>query len=297
MPNYMSRGQSALDLRESQQSPDDITNTPFNCDAFPGETLIGIALGSPRDCPLPPLPPEDPGKHVPQKPKVSRWKSLGGLFGKKGLTRSASTSPSSYSQHPPYREMTPSLTCQERNMEASGVTHFYASRAESPQESLGPSLTPSPKRTPTIGSKRLRRKMSFRRSNSQRKGIQGGSQPNRKRSHTAPILRPQEESPNFQLNGESLLQVEIPNVEMERYSVMFSNLLQPPTTSSLLARRQAHLEELYTGTPAQQVVDTVSNSISYAWGVSTEEHLADTADDSHCGSSIGYIYDNLNVQP
>ncbi|KAI4212750.1 MAG: hypothetical protein LQ351_004643 [Letrouitia transgressa] len=50
----------------------------------------------------------------------------------------------------------------------------------------------------------------------------------------------------------SFLQVEIPNVEMERYSVMFSNVLQPirqPSPQrqpSLLARRQGQLGELKT---------------------------------------------------
>jgi len=287
MPNHIGRGQSALDLRESRRSPVDISNTPSSRGVFPGEALIGIALGSPRDCPLPFLPPGDSERYVPQKPKVSKWKAFGGLFGRKGLTRSASTLPDS--QYSPFREMTPSLTCEERNMEPSGVTHCYASRVESPQDSWRPTLSPSPKRTPTVGSKNLRRKMSFKRSKSQGKGIQCGSQPNRKRSHTAPMPRPEEDGPNFRLNGESLLQVEIPNVEMERYSVMFSNLLEPPTTSSLMARRQAHLDELYTGAPAKEVVGTVSNSISYAWGFSMEEHLADTADSSYFGVKIGYV--------
>ncbi len=261
MPNYISRGQSALDLRESQQSPEITVNTPFSHDAFLGETLIGIALGSPRDSPLPPLPPEDSEKYVPQKPKLSRWKSFGGLFGRKGLIRSASTSPYYASQPPPYHEPTPSITFQGQNVEASSVTHCYASCTESPLESLRQMQSTSPKRTPTMGSKSLRRKMSFKRSNSQRKGIHGGSRPNKKRSYTAPLPRSQEDGSKLQVNGGPLLQVEIPNVEMERYSVMFSNLLQPPTTSCLLARRQAHLEELDTGTLANEATDVVSGSV------------------------------------
>lgn len=44
----------------------------------------------------------------------------------------------------------------------------------------------------------------------------------------------------------SLLDVSIPDVTMERYSVMFGNLLQPGTnqSSSLLARRQANAEKI-----------------------------------------------------
>ncbi|KAJ9143980.1 hypothetical protein NKR19_g6619 [Coniochaeta hoffmannii] len=44
-----------------------------------------------------------------------------------------------------------------------------------------------------------------------------------------------------------LLDIEIPSIKMERYSVMFSNVLNPQTnSSSLLARRQATLEKLKT---------------------------------------------------
>lgn len=68
--------------------------------------------------------------------------------------------------------------------------------------------------------------------------------------------------PRKQLEGGSLLQVEIPNIELERYSVMFSSLLHPgqqPVPSrqpspnrqpSLLARRQANLQELSTIPPS-----------------------------------------------
>ncbi|KAL8907233.1 MAG: hypothetical protein Q9207_001534 [Kuettlingeria erythrocarpa] len=61
--------------------------------------------------------------------------------------------------------------------------------------------------------------------------------------------------------GGSLLQVEIPNVELERYSVMFSALLypgqqvspsrqpSPKRRPSLLARRQANMQDQNTSTP------------------------------------------------
>lgn len=42
------------------------------------------------------------------------------------------------------------------------------------------------------------------------------------------------------------LDVEIPSIKMERYSVMFDSLLNPQGASSLLARRQATLEKLKT---------------------------------------------------
>ncbi|KAF7561754.1 hypothetical protein G7046_g2365 [Stylonectria norvegica] len=43
-----------------------------------------------------------------------------------------------------------------------------------------------------------------------------------------------------------LLDVDIPNIKLDRYSVMFGNLLQPQPAASLLARRQATLDRLKT---------------------------------------------------
>ena len=260
MQNYMGSGPLALELRTPEQIPDNGVDTPRSNDAFPGETFIGIALGSPRDSPLPPLPLEHTEKYYLPKRKISRWKSFGNLFGKKGTAGSDSAPACYYSQHPPYQGRTTSFTFRDRNVEVSSAAYCYASRGESPQESLRLTQSSSPNMKSTVGNKSLRRKISFKRNKSQRKGNQGTSRSNRNRSHTAPLPRPQEDSPKLQFNGESLLQVEIPSVEMERYSVMFSNLLQPPTSSSLLARRQAHLEELYTGAPAREIVDTVSIS-------------------------------------
>jgi hypothetical protein len=51
-------------------------------------------------------------------------------------------------------------------------------------------------------------------------------------------------------HGGLMLDVAIPSVQMERYSIMFGSVLQKPvstnTTSSLLARRQATLDRLKT---------------------------------------------------
>jgi hypothetical protein len=48
-------------------------------------------------------------------------------------------------------------------------------------------------------------------------------------------------------NGQ-MLDVDIPSIQLERYSVMFGSVLQKPTStaSSLLARRQATLDKLKT---------------------------------------------------
>lgn len=53
-------------------------------------------------------------------------------------------------------------------------------------------------------------------------------------------------SPSSNTSGSSFLQVEIPTIKMERYSIMFSSLLQPaqPQPPSLLTRRQGPRAEL-----------------------------------------------------
>ncbi|KAK4697757.1 hypothetical protein P7C71_g345, partial [Lecanoromycetidae sp. Uapishka_2] len=71
--------------------------------------------------------------------------------------------------------------------------------------------------------------------------------------------------------GESLLQVEIPNVELERYSVMFGDVLdstpQTKPQPSLLSRRQGQLEELQpiaTSEVNRGPVDVFKSDFSHA---------------------------------
>ena len=258
MPNFVTRAQSASDLRESEQSTEDIIDKRFSHDGFPGETYIGIALGSPRDSLLPLLPPAESERYVAQQQKTSRWKSFGSLFGKRGLRRSASTSRGSYSQHEAFRETTPSSTFHPRKNEPGSINNNHTSCAEPPQGYLGETRSFTPHSATTAGNESLRSKLSFKRSNSQRKLIQDRRQPNRERAHTMPLPQGLVDGPKLRINGDSLLQVEIPHVEMERYSVMFGNLLRPPAASSLLVRREAHLEELFVDTAIQDVEPTVS---------------------------------------
>ncbi|KAH8889835.1 hypothetical protein GQ53DRAFT_651583 [Thozetella sp. PMI_491] len=73
------------------------------------------------------------------------------------------------------------------------------------------------------------------------------------RSNTAPMGSPGSDAGSMATGaaseGPSLLDVEIPDIRLERYSVMFSGLLNPQGTQgtpSLLQRRQATLEKLKT---------------------------------------------------
>uniref|UniRef100_A0A0D2XW51 Uncharacterized protein n=1 Tax=Fusarium oxysporum (strain Fo5176) TaxID=660025 RepID=A0A0D2XW51_FUSOF len=86
------------------------------------------------------------------------------------------------------------------------------------------------------GSGGIGRKMSLR-------GLRGDS--SKKRSEKA-IAPPPSSPPPMPAIPHSLLDVEIPSIKMDRYSVMFNSVLQPPqgSASSLLARRQATLDHL-----------------------------------------------------
>ena len=114
------------------------------------------------------------------------------------------------------------------------------------------------------------------RTNSERKASK--KKPDVKRSNTAPIVAEpppttgqgnpeilldghQISDPEQKEQGGLMLDVAIPSVEMERYSVMFGSLLQkqPSSTSSLLARRQATLDRLKTAN--EELILKVPNSV------------------------------------
>ncbi|KAF4449950.1 hypothetical protein F53441_6869 [Fusarium austroafricanum] len=88
------------------------------------------------------------------------------------------------------------------------------------------------------GSGGIGRKMSLR-------GLRGDS---KRRSEKA-VVPPPSSPPPMPAIPHNLLDVEIPSIKMDRYSVMFNSVLQPPPqapASSLLARRQATLDHLQT---------------------------------------------------
>ncbi|OCK86367.1 hypothetical protein K432DRAFT_66716 [Lepidopterella palustris CBS 459.81] len=62
------------------------------------------------------------------------------------------------------------------------------------------------------------------------------------------------------LGGGPMLDVDIPNIEMERYSVMFGSLLRPDRSSSLFARRQANPEKLKPLTELSAKTEYVDSS-------------------------------------
>jgi hypothetical protein len=163
---------------------------------------------------------------LPPKPKASKWKLFGGMFNKKP---------------------------------AQASTTFYKLQPEPTKE---PNYVNFPSPPPSRG----------RRMNSERRPKE--KKPDLPRSQTIPmdfdfvkkdmlvtridgsgddadvdeqLSRHDTKAPEIKLEGGPLLDVEIPTIRMERYSVMFGSLLNPqPTasTSALLARRQATLDRL-----------------------------------------------------
>ena len=246
------------------------------------DLYIGMALGSPSQVPpnrvqspLPPLPAEaeenDPTSVISGSPspfvsdhtlpksgdlskQKTKWKMFGGLFGKK--TASSAVSPAS----PHYHSQLTSLGGLE-----SDPRTFYSHRSMDRELKKTTDLT-SPNKTSGKGTDGTKNKF-LQRHRPQNLNIQ----PNLSRANTAPILQSDERSPTpppKDLTGQSdlrfsqvdsgpmMLQVEIPNVAMDRYSVMFGSVLKP-REPSLLIRRQAQLENLKTTDNEESLVPLV----------------------------------------
>lgn len=258
-------------------------------DSYPPEEMIGIALGSPRH-PMPPYSQDGGTSWTSKSPepihscsqlsegdalrsKGSRWKTFGGLFGKRSGYGQNLPASSHYQIHEkqssPHSHRTHD---QLQHRQTSSVQMKpQDSTGESQQNGLsrdwiGPAQLHSPQDREDQG---FRRKPSLRRNNVLRKQAkevqkadtkatkrlkgqnEGKCNPSSEVTATRIVPRPMpRDSP--------LLQVEIPNIELERYSIMFSALLQPSQQSnhnrqsspkrppSLLARRQANFQELQT---------------------------------------------------
>lgn len=250
------------------------------------EIVIGLALGSPGQSPLPPLPPDDREVDVCQdfdvsyaynspeivpgalgtiteigageqgiKRKGSKWKTFGSFFGKKA---SASRGPEASSFYQLDRAPEQATAKQLHAQDPLEVNALRRKRADSSRSNRT--------RTDSSNSTTKGENSDLLRRNSSRKKLLG----RRKVEETNPAslrlysalsahaevedLQPPPLAPPtvWRRPIASLLQVEIPNVELERYSVMFGDVLdfdtatkqQPKTQPTLLARRQQQMEEL-----------------------------------------------------
>lgn len=249
------------------------------------EIVIGLALGSPGQSPLPPLPPDDRDdvcqkfdvtytstspEHLPSalgviteinagtqgiKRKNSRWKTFGSFFGRKDSANQSPEASSFYqldrvnSQGPAkhhHAQDHPEMDVPRRKRvesSRSNQTSTDSPNSTTGQESSGLLRTSGSR-------KRVLGRRIIKETNAESPRVHSASSAGAGIEDHRPTPLP----PPIVLRKPlaSLLQVEIPNVELERYSVMFGDLLefsqkpkqQPTIQSSLLARRQGRNEEL-----------------------------------------------------
>lgn len=211
-------------------------------------------------------------------PKEGKWTSFTGRFGIKNVEM---TSPISYpvgqtspaSPRPHHSNRQESLASSRQNPLAGAFHHHHDL-----QDSAGLASYPRPmEQQPRIGlSKKpslLKRTMSWRRNPSRKSHARIESIRESESSQSWP-LSPltthnelqetqngimKQSSPCSNLTEASLLHIDIPHVEMERYSVMFSNLLQAAEQPSLLNRRQGPLAKIKLATKTRTQVDSLTH--------------------------------------
>jgi hypothetical protein len=240
-------------LRQSPYSatePSPIPSSlPANRPPEPEVTSIGMALGSPQADRTPtvqlPYGGSDgfstyssstigteawPGRNyrfrAPRRSKSSgKWKLFGGMFGKKSSPAAGSRPRSPLYQLAQASEPSTPDTIQQ--------AHSIHNQSPIPAKDSGV--------VDFELEKRGKRSKSVRRTAS-RKLVKSPSKVT-PRSQTLKPPAPQPWTLESRFESSPVLDVDIPRIEMERYSVMFGSLLKP-RNSSLLTRRQATLEKL-----------------------------------------------------
>lgn len=242
------------------------------------EIVIGLALGSPGHPPLPPdsqyvdtsesfsLPSHQSGQLGTVSDigtgasaitrKGSKWKSFGSLFGRKNSSAQAPQVSPFYQLDHAHQQRPDRQPIAQDHLETSGPRR---KRVDSARIVHGKRWRANTLETaPKNESNGLLRRNSSRRKGFRRKNQDADElMPKRRVLHGALSAHAQAETsrlstpPTGNLNpcgGPSLLQVQIPNIELERYSVMFGDVLNPKPRQklqpSLLSRRQGQLEEL-----------------------------------------------------
>lgn len=248
--------------------------------AIPEELIIGLALGSPRENPLPPIPPNGVREDVSSVcsslgspiavrdhsrtdlalQKGRRWRTFTRLFNKKD----ASSHFYLLGQNSPRRDLPYKCNSFQKKAPEQFVSQQKAQSAHQnceiecssrqPQE-LDRQLPPMPRRGMFRGGEAgLRRQIGWRNTRFRKEHRRDRRNPavNKSRSWPIHILRDKirqkpkngitaRKASSSKFGVDSLLQVEIPSVHMERYSVMFSNLLEPAQPKSISARRKENL--------------------------------------------------------
>ncbi|RAH64961.1 uncharacterized protein BO66DRAFT_335016 [Aspergillus aculeatinus CBS 121060] len=199
-------------------TPSNAMTSPTSPIISPTDGLIGVALGSPRMVEVPMAmsqeqqferPPEAPVRPSLQR-KPSKWKKIGGLFkAKSALSAPVPNQPFYHVQPTPEWPMPASAPILEEEPKPGDVHKKADSRPDdqpSPIEAW-PSLELEPTPEPT--------------------GL--------KHEQTAAMNEPSQ-TVNASSNFMPLLQIDIPDIQLERYSVMFGGVLQKNRPPSLNRR-------------------------------------------------------------
>ena len=237
--------------------------------------MIGLALGSPRQSPRPVVTETDDLRSTCKSPesmstvqsgsntstslpekersKRTKWKNLGNFFGRKAVDASLPSAPFYQVE----------LSVQEDSLHQ--LHKRGGSHQVQPNYDIRPrfdflsseqrvSNGPLPSGSHVSEARIPQRKRSFRKRRIE-KHTEASFRPAILRSRTAP-REGEEKGPmplpansitiadpaTLRTNGGSLLEVAIPCVKLERYSIMFSNLLHPQPQSSLSTHGQGSLE-------------------------------------------------------
>ncbi|KAF2865961.1 hypothetical protein BDV95DRAFT_632063 [Massariosphaeria phaeospora] len=257
-------------------SPSNRTTVLYAADFHeePEEGIIGIALGSPTMTPhwdttlpttgtvthissgnrsQPSLAQPTGTNHELPKPKLSRWKSL---FKKNPqqekisfyqLAQSASPARAD-SHHDDESLDSQSLSQLEGDYRAASPPTFKPEIRESrrvPKGQAQPSIATRPRALTTGVSPTRKSSFMWRSTESPKPAPKGGEVSSASVPKVVVSGNSQVNSPRTG-GGLSLLDVDIPDVHLERYSVMFGSLLESSSagSSSLLARRQGNSEKL-----------------------------------------------------
>jgi hypothetical protein len=201
------------------------------------------------------FPSPEPRRQALPKSKLSRWKSL---FRK-------ATPPLPQSDKPAFYQLTTTITAtravraDSHHDDDSMISQVDLASHDTGRTPSPPCFKPNIRASRTFATPRSTPELPRTRDRAFTAGaLPANPRASVQRSATTPapfsfavseprnLPRPSIVTTNSDMTGTSLLDVDIPDIKLDRYSVMFNNLLQPSSDrpSSLLARRQGNVDKL-----------------------------------------------------
>ncbi|MCJ1391986.1 hypothetical protein MMC18_004853 [Xylographa bjoerkii] len=229
--------------------------------SYSEDMAIGMALGSPSQSPFPSLlqdPPESMLSFANRAPRSfvssqsdtredtnveeagkqrGKWKMFGGLFGKKAPSNPVSPASPFYNLQYPAADIV-NIDSQSPHIEKLRSRNMAESRQQQQTTSRDLDLIRAATRKKVLSKNKKQDTRPELRKARTTNFFHGGRRSPTKTSNDdrgAPLLE----------NKPMMLRVDIPDVSLDRYSIMFSQVLKPEQPS-LMVRRQAQLERLKT---------------------------------------------------